>query len=311
MMKAWRFSDTDAPLELVDLPNPEPKAGEVLIAVGACGICHSDVGLFEDSKWLGMMNVPVVPGHEIAGNVIALGSDVTGFSKGDRVVVWSIGELHGYLRNGGFGQYVVARAENLVRIPDVVALERAVFAEPGMTAHAGIVGAGQVKSGLRVGIIGFGALGRMGARIAVLSGAEIYVAEVNQDVWEDAREIGAQRVVRDVSELADLELDVIVDFAGFGSTTSGAIGAVRERGRVVLIGMGRLEATIDTYQLVSKNVTLVGSGGGSKRDMEAVLAWIASGDIEPVISPTDFEGIPDGIRRLAKGEVTGRLVAVY
>ena len=310
-MKAWRFSDTHAPLELVDLPDPTPGRGEVLVAVGACGICHSDVGLFEDSKWLGMMNLPVVPGHEIAGKVVALGSDVTDFSTGDRVVVWSIGELHGYLRDGGFGQYIVARAENLVPIPDNVSLDRAVFAEPGMTAHAGIVSAGQVKPGQRVGIIGFGALGRIGARIAVLSGAEIYVAEVHQGVWEAAREIGARRVVRDVSELADLKLDVIVDFAGFGSTTAGAIGAVRERGRVVLIGMGRLEATLDTYQLVSKNVTLVGSGGGSKSDMEAVLAWIASGDIEPVISPTDFGGIPDGISRLAKGDVLGRLVAVY
>ncbi|TAP39101.1 zinc-binding dehydrogenase [Arthrobacter sp. S39] len=310
-MKAWRFSNTDAPLELVELPNPEPGIGEVLVAVGACGICHSDVGLFEDSKWLDMMNLPVVPGHEIAGKVVALGPEVTTFSKGDRVVVWSIGELHGYLRDGGFGQYIVARAENLVHVPDSVALERAVFAEPGMTAHAGVVSAGQVKPGQRVGIIGFGALGRIGARVAVLSGAEIYVAEVNESVWEAAREIGARRVVRDVSELADLELDLIVDFAGFGSTTAGAIGAVRERGRVVLIGMGRLEATIDTYQLVSKNVTLVGSGGGSKSDMEAVLAWIASGDIEPVISPTDFDGIPDGISRLAKGEVQGRLVAMY
>ncbi|MBQ7805731.1 zinc-binding dehydrogenase [Rhodococcus sp. (in: high G+C Gram-positive bacteria)] len=310
-MKAWQFIHTDTSLELVELHDPKPGPGEVLVAVRACGICHSDVGLFEDSKWLGMMDLPVVPGHEIAGEVVALGPDVTDFTTGDRVVVWSLGEFHGYLKNGGFGQYIVAAAATLVHIPEGVAFDRAVFAEPGMTAHAGVVGAGHVQSGQRVGVIGFGGLGRIGAQIVLLSGAELYVAEVNEDVWESARQIGARRVVRDISELVDVKLDLIVDFAGFGSTTAAAISTVRDRGKVVQIGMGRLDATIDTYQLITKNVTLVGSGGGSKSDMEAVLAWIASGDIEPLISPTDFNGIPDGIAQLAKGEVVGRLVAVY
>lgn len=310
-MKAWLFRDTDVPLELIERPVPEPGDGEVLIRVGACGICHSDVGLFEDRKWLGMMTPPVVPGHEIAGTVTALGPGVASFAPGDRVVVWSIAELHGYLRDGGFGEFVVAQADSLVRVPANVPLEKAIFSEPGMTAHAGVVTAGAVTAGQRVGIVGFGGLGRMGARIAQLKGAEIYVAEPHEAVWNDARAMGARRVVRDVLELENENLDVVIDFAGFGTTTDGAIKIVRPYGRVVVIGLGRTEATINTYDLIGKNVSLIGSGGGTKADLEAVLGLIASGDIDPVLSATDFDGIPAGIARLAEGGTAGRLVAIY
>lgn len=310
-MKAWLFRDTDIPLELIERDVPEPGDGEVLIRVGACGICHSDVGLFEDRKWLDMMKTPVVPGHEIAGTVAALGRGVAQFSPGDRVVVWSIAELHGYLRDGGFGEFVVAKADTLVHVPADVPLEKAIFSEPGMTAYAGVVTAGMAAPGQRVGIIGYGGLGRMGARIAQLKGSEIYIAEPNEAVWDDALAAGAKRVVRDVLELQDEELDLVVDFAGFGTTTDGAISVVRPHGRVVLIGLGRTEAAINTYKLVGKNVSLRGSGGGSKEDLEAVLSLIASGEIDPVISATDFEGIPAGLTRLAEGGVTGRLVAIY
>ena len=310
-MKAWLFRDTDIPLELIERDVPEPGDGEVLIRVGACGICHSDVGLFEDRKWLDMMKTPVVPGHEIAGTVAALGRGVAQFSPGDRVVVWSIAELHGYLRDGGFGEFVVAKADTLVHVPADVPLEKAIFSEPGMTAYAGVVTAGMVAPGQRVGIIGYGGLGRMGARIAQLKGSEIYIAEPNEAVWDDALAAGTKRVVRDVLELQNEELDLVVDFAGFGTTTDGAISVVRPHGRVVLIGLGRTEAAINTYKLVGKNVSLRGSGGGSKEDLEAVLSLIASGEINPVISATDFEGIPSGLTRLAEGGVAGRLVAIY
>lgn len=310
-MKAWLFRDTATPLELIEREIPTPNEGEVLLRVGACGICHSDVGLFKDRKWLTMMTVPVVPGHEIAGVVEDVGSGVSEFTVGDRVVVWSIAELHGYLRDGGFGEYVVARAESVVRVPEGLSLEKAIFSEPGMTAHAGVIGAGQVTAGQRVGIVGFGALGRMGARIAQLKGADLYIAEPNEAVWDDVRAMGAQRVVRDVLEFTGDDLDLIIDFAGFGTTTDGAIAAVKPHGRVVLIGLGRTEATVNTYNLVGRNVSLLGSGGGTKRDLEDVLALIATGDIDPVISPIDFDGIPAGITRIAEGQTQGRLVALY
>jgi len=149
-MEAWQFTDTYSPLTLVELPVPDPMSGQVLIAVRAVGICHSDVGLFEDEKWLQLMSLPVVPGHEIAGEIVAIGIDVREYAVGDRVAIWSMNEHHGYQNNGGFGEFVLAREDSLVRVPDKVPLELAVFAEPGMTAHASVVTAGQIKSGQKI-----------------------------------------------------------------------------------------------------------------------------------------------------------------
>jgi propanol-preferring alcohol dehydrogenase len=118
-------------------------------------------------------------------------------------------------------------------------------------------------------------------------------------------------VVKDIGELAEEHLDVIVDFAGFGTTTAGAIAAIGQGGRVVQVGMGRLEAKIDTYALMVKEVSLIGVAGGGKESMEAVLAWMSSGDIQPAMERTDFEDIPAGIERLRTGRVNGRLVALY
>jgi propanol-preferring alcohol dehydrogenase len=84
---------------------------------------------------------------------------------------------------------------------------------------------------------------------------------------------------------------------------------VKFQGRVVLVGMGRLEATIDTNALILGQVELVGSNGGSKEDIATVLRWLAEGQIEPTLTTIDFEEIADGVGRLERGEVTGRLVA--
>jgi propanol-preferring alcohol dehydrogenase len=75
--------------------------------------------------------------------------------------------------------------------------------------------------------------------------------------------------------------------------------------------MGRLEATIDTYALIVKGVTLIGVAGAGKESMEAILDWMSSGDIRPAMEETDFAGIPSGIERLKNGRVNGRLVAIY
>src|SRR5690242_2694546 len=127
-MKAWQFTDTHAPLTMVELPVPDPPPGQVLVAVKAVGICHSDVGLFEDEKWLQLLSLPVVPGHEIAGEVVAIAGDVREYIVGDRVTIWSMNEGHGYRCNGGFGEFVLARTDTLVRVPDNLPLELAVFA---------------------------------------------------------------------------------------------------------------------------------------------------------------------------------------
>ncbi|MFP4636510.1 MAG: zinc-binding dehydrogenase, partial [Nitriliruptoraceae bacterium] len=140
---------------------------------------------------------------------------------------------------------------------------------------------------------------------------EVYVAEINEEVWPLAEEIGAKSIGHSIREFADHGLDVIVDFAGFGSTTAEAIESVRLHGRVVQVGMGRLEATISTKALILSQVHLIGSNGGTREDVAGVYDYIAAGELEPTITTIGFEDIPTGLDRLERGEVTGRLVAEF
>lgn len=309
-MKAWHFTGTHKPFERVDIPEPTIEPGKVIIDVKSAGLCHSDVGILEDEKWLATMIVPVVPGHETAGIISEVGEGVTDWKVGDRVAVWPMAELMGYKVNGAWEERSLVATEALIHIPDEVTYEEAAAAtDAGMTSHGAVMGTGEVKAGMKVGIIGFGGLGQIGGRVAHLNGAELYVAEVNESVWDAAKAAGAVKVAKSITEFNDDELDVIVDFAGFGTTTADAIKTVKFGGRVVQVGMGKLESTIDTYSLIMSKAQLHGSMGGSKEDISEVMKWIASGDLTPKTTTIGFEEIAEGIGRLERGEVQGRLVA--
>ena len=309
-MRAWMFHATHQPFERVDIEEPTAGPGKVVVDVKAAGLCHSDVGILEDPKWLANMTPPVVPGHETAGVISEVGEGVTDWQVGDKVAVWPMIGPFGYNVNGGWEDRAEADTEQLVRIPEGVTFAQAAAAtDAGMTSSGAVFGTGGAKKGDKVGIIGYGGLGMIGARLAVLEGCEVYVAEIKEDVWDAAKQAGATKVAKDITEFKDDELDIIVDFAGFGTTTAAAVETVKFGGKVVQVGMGRLEATINTYALILGKVQLLGSMGGEKSDIERVLKWISTGDLTPEITMIDFEEIADGVQMLHDGKVTGRLVA--
>jgi propanol-preferring alcohol dehydrogenase len=312
-MKAWQFTNTHEPLILVDVDQPEPGPGEVLIDVKAAGLCHSDVGMLEDEGWLRILTKrPITPGHEVAGVISGLGRDVTEWRIGDRVGICptTAAGAPGYARDGGFACKTVTPAVSLVRIPDNVSFALgAAGTDAGMTSYHAVLANGKVKAGSTVGIIGFGGLGQIGSRVAVLARADVYVAEIDQRVWHNALDAGVKDVRKSIKEFEGVNFDVIIDFAGFGTTTGEAIDVVRVGGRVVQVGMGCLEATISTASLILRQVTLVGSLGGTTEDVEGVYQYFASGELTPTLTQISFEQIPESLARLKRGEVTGRLVA--
>jgi len=314
-MKAWQFTGTNEPLVLAEVPEPTAGPGEVVLRMRAAGLCHSDVGLLEDEGWLSMLaKRPITIGHENAGEIVEVGEGVTGYAVGDRVAVCPTtpAGAPGYSFDGGFAEKMVVAASALVPIPDGVDdVFGAAATDAGMTSHAAVIGQGGVKSGDTVGIIGLGGLGQIGARVAVLAGATVYVAEVNEAVWPLADEIGAAGVAKSIADFPDVTFDVIVDFAGFGTTTAQAVDVIRRDGTVVLVGMGRLESLINTKSLILNQATLRGSNGGSKEDIAGVYRYMASGDLTPTTTTISFDEIPEGIERLRRGEVKGRLVAVF
>ncbi|MCK6212248.1 zinc-binding dehydrogenase [Georgenia sp. EYE_87] len=312
-MKAWQFITTNEPLVLADIAEPVPGPGEVVLDIRAAGLCHSDVGAMTDPGWLALIpNRPIVIGHEIAGVVSAVGEGVTDVTVGDRVGVCPTASegAPGYARDGGFTYKHRVAAADLVLMPPELSFELAALGtDAGMTSYHAVMVQGRVKAGDKVGIVGLGGLGQVGARIAVVTGAEVHVAEINREVWPLAEKIGATSVVADVAEWAGRDFDVIVDFAGYGDTTARSIDAVRRDGRIVVVGMGTLESTINTRDLILKQAVVIGSNGGTKDDVAAVYEMLASGDLEPVVNLIGFDEIPDGLEQLREHSVTGRVVA--
>ena len=311
-MRGWLFTGAHEPLQLIERADPRPGPGEVALQVRASGLCHSDVGRMDGTLTPYMpKKPPIILGHEVAGVVAEVGADVSDYSPGDRIVVSGTLEVcPGRTVDGGYATHCVVPARSLLPLPDQVSfVQGAAATDAGQTSHSALINAGELRAGQRVGIIGLGGLGMTGARIAVLHGAEVYAAEPRKEAWPAAQSQGVLEVVEDVRALAPFQLDLIVDFAGFGDTTAGAISAVRPGGLVVQVGLGRTTATISTMELIGKSVTLRGSGGGQPSDTAAVLDHMAKGDLAIEATTITFDEIPEGLERLERGGVVGRIVA--
>ena len=199
-----------------------------------------------------------------------------------------------------------------MRIPDEVDfVNGAAATDAGMTSYAAVVRRGGVKAGDKVGIIGLGGLGQIGARVAYLLGAEVYVAEIKEDIWPLAKELGAMDVRRSIKDFNDVKFDVIIDFAGFGTTTADAVDVIGLGGVVVLVGMGKLETTIDSKSLIVNQCDLRGSNGGTPDDIRGVYELMRTGKLSPVTTCISFDEVPQAIERLEAGDVKGRLVIRY
>jgi propanol-preferring alcohol dehydrogenase len=309
-MKAWRLTAAHEPLVLTDVPDPVAGPGEVVIDVKAASLCHSDVG-FLDGTLTGILGfTPITLGHEIAGVVSQVGEGVDGVTVGERVGVPTAFGGPGQAIDGGFAEKVKVGAQWVLPLPEGISFEQAAPAtDAGMTAYHALK-LGGVTAGTKLGIIGAGGLGSLAVQFAVSMGAEVYVAEINEAVWATADTYGAKAVAKDITAFADKGLQVIVDYAGFGTTTAGAIDAVAAKGTVVQVGLGKERADISAQNVVFKEVTYVGSSAGTHEDCAAVMDLIARGKAASILNEITFDEIGEGVERLQRGGVVGRLVAV-
>lgn len=315
-MRAWQYMGEQRPIQLNEVEAPTPSPTQVIVDVKAAGLCHSDIMYMEVGDGV-MPFLPMTQGHENAGVISALGSDVTGFAIGDVVGVCTSGVQPpaGMFTPGGFADKIAADYRDLARVPAGLDIALAALAtDAGMTSYHAMMKAGGAKPGMKVGVIGFGGLGQIGARAAVLAGCEVHVAEMKQDVWPLAKEAGVISCVQDASEWgdptnphADGTFDLVVDYAGF-DTTQKALAAVKRGGTVVQVGLGRPTFTIATASILGK--TIVGSLGGTVEDIEEVFDLMLRGEITPHFTEIAFDEIGDGLERLKNNQVTGRLVAL-
>ncbi len=316
-MKGWLFTETGVPLKLIEKEDPHAIPNHVVIDIKATGLCHSDVAALEDPGWMPLFpNGPVIMGHECAGVISEVGEGVVDLKVGDRVGVNPLDretrEAAGYNYDGGYANKVLVPAKQCVKIPDGVSfVEGAASTDAGLTAYHALFAIGDAKPGMKVGIIGIGGLGQFAVQMAMIKGCEVYASDVSPAAVKLGEELGCKKVYKNVLDMKEAECDLIVDFAGFGQTTADALDAVKPRGTVVIVGMGILQSNINTYLMITKELKLLGSNGGTVEDLKGVYECFATGKMSPQLTTIPFEEIDKGLEKLKKHEVKGRLVAVF
>jgi len=271
------------PLQLRELPVPQPGPGEVRVRVLACGVCRTDLHVVDGE--LPEAPLPIIPGHEIVGRVDALGEGVTGFELGQRVGIPWLGhtcgtcsycqhaeenlcdapQFTGYTRPGGYAEYVVADARFAFALGeegDPVALAPLLCA--GLIGWRSLVKAGDGK---RLGLYGFGAAAHIVMQVARWQGRDVYAFSRPGDVaaQDFARSLGAVWA-GDSGELPPVPLDAAIIYAPAGELVPAALRALRKGGRVVCAGIHMSDIPSFPYDILWQEREVVSVANLTRQD---------------------------------------------
>ncbi len=322
-MKAVTFQALHTPLAFEDIPDPTPGEGELVVKVGRCGICGSDLHMTEDAAY-GCKHGDVL-GHEFAGEVVALGKNTIGPKVGDLVSVIplkSCGRCEACrrgavqwcsnfgLQGGGYAEYAVTRPNQCVSLPSDLTLADGAIIEPLAVALHGINLSG-MQNGDKVLVLGAGPIGLAVAFWAKRYGAgRVAVQDISD--WQEKRalDMGADVFVvdpQDPIESAERGLggkaDIVFECVGIPGLIDQAVKQVRPQGTILLLGLCNKPDTLHTFPMLSKEVKLVTSAFFTVPEYEEALAALDAGAIEPRLLVTDTISLsetPDVFESLKK-----------
>jgi len=316
-MKAARLVERRRPLELADLPDPAPAAGEVVIAVEAEGICRTDWHVWNgDWDWVGLTpTLPLVMGHELGGTVVAVGPGVSVLRAGDRVTTpfhescgrcgYCCGgrsnlcddmEFLGLTHDGGYAQYAAIRNAdfNCIKLPDSIdALSAAAIGCRYMTAFHAVTRQGALAAGQWVAVHGAGGIGLSAVQIAAAIGGRVIAVDLADAKLEKARAEGASYTVNAgthdaVAAIRDITgggADLAIGGLGVASLVEAAVLSLRKGGRLVQVGLtsqaerGYVPLPLD--HIIEGEIEIAGSVGNPHVDYPRLLGLVATGVLRP------------------------------
>ena len=319
-------------LELVQRPIPEPGRGQVRIKVEACGICHSDV-LVKEGFWPGLQ-YPRVPGHEIAGRVDAVGPDVAQWKAGQRVGVgWHGGhcficdpcrrgdfivcrneKITALSFDGGYAEYMIARAEAVAAIPDGLAVDQAApLLCAGITTYNALRHAGAMPGDL-VAVLGIGGLGHLGIQYARQMGFRTIAIGRGADKEGLTRKLGAHEYVNNSTGSAAAVLQklggarVILATAPDSKSISALVDGLGPNGKLVVIGASPEPLSISPNQILGQRLAIQGWASGTAKDSEDTLQFSVLTGVRPMIERYPLEKAAEAYERMMSGKATFRVV---
>ena len=347
-MRAWAVVEAEAPLQDIELPTPEPTGTQVLLETTYCGVCHSDIHIWEGSYDLGGgkvmilrdrgLTLPVAMGHEVVGRVVKLGPGATGVNVGDiRIVYPWVGcgtcmacaseednmcltpKSIGVYQNGGYGTHVVApHPRHLI---DPGALDPAVaatYACSGITVYSAIKKVMPLPHDEPIVLVGAGGLGLNAiAVLKALKHKNIVVVDISEDKRMTAKKAGASvtvdgsgdGVTKRIIEACGGQPLAVIDLVNGTATARFAFDALRKGGKLVQVGLFGGELTVPLPLMAIRALTVQGSYVGNPKELRELVSLAQKGDLQPLpVTTVPQSQANDALMRLRTGQVTGRIV---
>ena len=321
------FDGPGRALHPVDLPVPEPGAGQVLIRIKACAVCRTDLHVIDGE--LAQPKLPLIPGHEIIGQVTKLGPGISRFDIGARVGVpwlgWTCGEcaycrtdrenlcdrakFTGYTLDGGYAEYTVADHRFCFPIPEIYSdIEAAPLLCAGLIGYRSLVKAG---NGKRLGIYGFGAAAHIVAQVATYQEREIYAFTRPSDskAQEFALSFGAVWAGSS-NQSPPVKLDAAIIFAPVGALVPQALNAVRKGGTVVAGGIHMSDIPSFPYALLWKERSICSVANLTRRDGAEFMELAPKVPVRAEVETFALEQANEALDRLRSGKIHGAAVLV-
>lgn len=339
-MKAVYYKEFQGKVEVRDVPNPSPSKDSVIIKVGATGLCRSD--------WHGWMGhdpdivLPHVPGHELAGIIYEVGSEIKNFKVGQRVTVPFVSGCGccpecntgnhqvcddqfqpGFTAWGSFAEYVEIKYANtnLVHLPDEIDFETA--ASLGcrfITSFRAVIDQGKVSAGQWVAVHGCGGVGLSAINIANGAGANVIAVDIDDAKLELAKKLGAKIIINaksvasvseEILKITTRGVHVSVDALGSQETCFNSISCLRKRGKHIQVGLTTADhkhPIIPMDKVVAHEIEIIGSHGMQAFRYDAVFEMIKSGKVQPELmlgKTISLEEAPEALIKMNKFESLG------
>lgn len=329
-----------APLVAMELDPPEPRPGEVLVKVLACGLCRTDLKIVAGHMpFSPEQRLPHVPGHEVGAEVVATGPGAA-VKIGTRVVVfnyWGCGQCSycatgdenlcdrlrgwvGFTTPGGFQEYLVVPASHILPLPPTVTdVESAAMSCALGTGYHAVVTRAAVRAGEVIAVLGTGGVGLHALQFARAAGARTIAVDISEAKLEAARRVGADEAVTASAAATAVRdatggrgVDVVVDCVGTRAAAGQALALARKGGRVVQVGYTTDAGQypfMPTDRIALSELSVIGSRYITRPELARAIDLVARGVIRPVISDVmDLSQANEALERVRADQAVGRIV---
>lgn len=336
-MRALVLEEFNGPLVMKDVPVPTISPHEVLVRVRNLGVCGTDLKI--RAGRMGLDVLPLIMGHEVAGEVAETGDEVEDFSPGDRVAVGfyiTCGRCqfcregrdtlcpqvrqHGFSINGGMADYMKTPGVNLCKVPDHIPLEQAcILSDAVSTSYHAVTKRARVGPGNTVALVGVGGVGLHALQMAKLAGGWTIAVDINDARLALARELGADAVIdarrgpfhEEVRRLTGGEgVDVLLEFVSNQDTLPSSYLSLKKAGRLVFVGyVPEIPMSIMPHEMVRNEFEIMGSRATTKQEMQETMNLVTQGRIKPIVDQVfSLEDVESAFDALRQGISLGRNV---